>query len=179
MHDFLFYIISGALVGVAVGLTGVGGGSLMTPILLLLNIPAHIAVGTDLLYAAGTKAVGVHLHHKKKNVHWPVALTMLAGSLPASGITIIALQYLFIEPQTYQSILTSTLGIMLLVTGLLILFKKAKPKKRANHITTSGFKNENITDGSFVGGVSHSFLCRCRSLRDGYIILSIPTPQRH
>ena len=151
MHDFLFYIISGALVGVAVGLTGVGGGSLMTPILLLLNIPANIAVGTDLLYAAGTKAVGVHLHHKKKNVHWPVALTMLAGSLPASGITIIALQYFFIEPQTYQSILTSTLGIMLLVTGLLILFKKAKPEKELTTSQPQALKIKTLLMGVLLG----------------------------
>jgi hypothetical protein len=65
--DFLLYAISGAFVGLIVGLTGIGGGSLMTPLLLLFGIPPHIAVGTDLLYAAITKASGVVSHHKRKN----------------------------------------------------------------------------------------------------------------
>jgi len=56
--DILFYIIAGAAVGFAVGITGVGGGSLMTPILLLFGFPPQIAVGTDLLYASVTKAGG-------------------------------------------------------------------------------------------------------------------------
>jgi len=70
--DFL-YIISGAIVGFIVGLTGVGGGSLMTPLLVLgFNIPPSIAVGTDLLYAAITKSSGIFTNHRLKNIQWSI-----------------------------------------------------------------------------------------------------------
>ena len=75
MTDLLILIFSGALVGFAIGLTGVGGGSLMTPILLLLGYPAPVAIGTDLLYAAVTKTSGVFFHHRKQNVNWKAMAT--------------------------------------------------------------------------------------------------------
>ena len=63
--DFVFYIMAGATVGLAVGVTGVGGGSIMTPMLLAFGFPLHIAVGTDLLYAAITKSGGAYTHAKQ------------------------------------------------------------------------------------------------------------------
>ena len=66
--DILLYIASGALVGLIVGVTGIGGGALMTPLLLMFGFPPHIAVGTDLMYAALTKAGGAYSHHKQKHV---------------------------------------------------------------------------------------------------------------
>ena len=64
--DILLYIAAGAGVGLAIGLTGVGGGSLMTPLLILFGFPYNVAIGTDLLYASITKAGGVVSHHKQK-----------------------------------------------------------------------------------------------------------------
>ena len=66
------YVIAGLVVGFIVGMTGVGGGSLMTPILLYFGVSPANAVGTDLLYAAITKAGGIHVHHKKKNIDWKI-----------------------------------------------------------------------------------------------------------
>lgn len=121
--DILFYIIAGAAVGFAVGLTGVGGGSLMTPILLLFGFPPQIAVGTDLLYASVTKAGGVFLHKRQGTIRWKIVFTLFAGSLPASLTTIYFLDNVFSDSDQYAKVLTSSLGIMLILTATVLLFK--------------------------------------------------------
>jgi hypothetical protein len=79
------YPLSGFVVGAIVGLTGMGGGSLMTPLLILLfGVHPLTAVGTDLLYAAVTKTAGTAIHSKKSNVDWRVAGVLAAGSVPAT-----------------------------------------------------------------------------------------------
>jgi uncharacterized protein len=76
---------AGFAVGALVGLTGVGGGALMTPLLISsFGVPPQVAVGTDLLYAAVTKSVGGWRHHVAAHVVWPVVLRLAAGSLPAA-----------------------------------------------------------------------------------------------
>lgn len=85
--DILLYILAGAGVGLAVGITGVGGGSLMTPLLLMFGYPTHIAIGTDLLYASITKASGVVAHHRQQTIEWNIVAKLAAGSIPASLLT--------------------------------------------------------------------------------------------
>src|SRR3546814_17018011 len=80
MDSLLLYIAAGAAVGFAVGLTGMGGGSLMTPLLLLFGFPPQTAIGTDLFYASLSKASGVLLHAKCHNVDWKVVGDLSAGS---------------------------------------------------------------------------------------------------
>jgi uncharacterized protein len=83
------YPLSGFVVGAIVGLTGMGGGSLMTPLLILLfGVHPLTTVGTDLLYAAATKTVGTAIHSKKGNVDWRIAGALAAGSVPATVLTI-------------------------------------------------------------------------------------------
>lgn len=122
--DLLFYIIAGASVGLAVGLTGVGGGSLMTPILLMFGFPPHIAIGTDLLYAAVTKSGGVMMHEKQKTIDWSVMLKLAAGSIPAAALTVVILNLYFQDVNEYSQILTSSLGFMLIMTALVLIFKR-------------------------------------------------------
>lgn len=122
--EFLLYVMSGALVGLVVGITGIGGGSLMTPLLLLFGIPPHIAVGTDLLYAAITKASGVVAHHRQKTINWSITLLMVAGSIPTAIITGIILSAYFEDYQHYTGIITASLGVMLVITATLLLFRK-------------------------------------------------------
>ena len=87
--DFQYpFALAGLFVGFIVGLTGVGGGSLMTPILLQFGISPASAVGTDLLYAAITKAGGIHVHHKKRNIDWRITLVLALGSVPAALMTL-------------------------------------------------------------------------------------------
>lgn len=126
--DILIYIMAGAAVGLAVGITGVGGGSLMTPLLILFGFPYNVAIGTDLLYAAITKAGGVAAHHKKRNIRWSVVKRMLAGSLPAAIVTALLLKTVFTNAGEYEHLLTSSLGVMLILTSVVLLFKsKIKP----------------------------------------------------
>jgi uncharacterized membrane protein YfcA len=109
--------LSGFAVGTIVGFTGVGGGSLMTPILvLLLGIHPATAVGTDLLHAAITKAGGTYVHAKKRNVDWRITGLLATGSLPAAVITLAALHSL-IERHGGSKIITITLGVALLLTA--------------------------------------------------------------
>src|SRR6202166_5351734 len=82
------YVASGFGVGLLVGMTGVGGGSLMTPLLILLfGIHPSIAVGTDLLYAAATKAGGSIVHSWGRSIHWPAVLPLRPGTIPARILT--------------------------------------------------------------------------------------------
>ena len=99
--DFLF-TIAGFLVGFIIGMTGVGGGSLMTPILVLgFSIPPVIAVGTDLLYAAITKSVGVFAHQKHGNIKWKVVALLSMGSIPASICSLIIIKHLNMQTHNF------------------------------------------------------------------------------
>jgi len=123
LTDFLLYVLAGAGVGFAVGLTGVGGGSLMTPLLIMFHFPPHIAIGTDLIYAAGTKASGVVAHARQATINWNIVLRLSAGSIPASLLTVYMLKNVFGSPENYQELLLTTLGFMLMVTAAVILIK--------------------------------------------------------
>lgn len=135
--SFATYILSGAGVGLLIGLTGVGGGSLMTPLLILFNIPQHIAIGTDLLYAAVTKASGVASHQKRGNIQWRIVLTMLAGSIPASIAITVLIYFYFDNASDYKHLLTKTLGIMLVVTAIVLMFRKQIQGFSAPHSSTT------------------------------------------
>lgn len=123
--DFQYpYALAGLFVGFVVGLTGVGGGSLMTPILLYFGVsPAH-AVGTDLLYAAITKSGGIHVHHKKRNIDWHVTLMLALGSLPAALLTLWLLHSSGLDTATINKVIKTSLGWAMLFTALAILFKQ-------------------------------------------------------
>ena len=116
------YIVAGALVGLIVGLTGVGGGSLMTPILIFFfGIKPYLAVGTDLLFAAFTKMGGTVSFAQQRLVPWRVVLTLSAGSLPAAGLTLWVLHRVGPAEPAVHSIMTTTLGLAWSDRILLIL----------------------------------------------------------
>lgn len=122
--------------GLAVGITGVGGGSLMTPLLILFGFPYHVAIGTDLLYASVTKAGGVIAHQRKGQIDWPIVMLLGAGSIPAAVLTALLLKTVFEGANDYEHLLTSSLGIMLILTSAVLLFKSklqgAKDKQTTN-----------------------------------------------
>ncbi|MDU6287097.1 MAG: sulfite exporter TauE/SafE family protein, partial [Acinetobacter sp.] len=99
------FILAGMLVGFCVGITGVGGGSLMTPILIsLFRIEPHIAIGTDLLYAAISKFCGSMVHARKLNIVWPIVLWLAVGSIPASFITSWVLEHYLSQSTHYKAV---------------------------------------------------------------------------
>jgi uncharacterized membrane protein YfcA len=118
------YTLSGLLVGLVVGFTGVGGGSLMTPLLVLLfGISPVVAVGTDLLYAALTKSLGGWVHGRRGTVDWKVVCLLSLGSLPAALITVALLKYLAPDDKTLRSLVTGVLSAALLLTAAALLLK--------------------------------------------------------
>jgi uncharacterized membrane protein YfcA len=131
------YIIAGFVVGLLVGLTGVGGGSLMTPILVLFfHIKPAFAVGTDLLYAAVTKSVGIFAHGKLGNIDWKIVKLLALGSVPASIITTLYLRNMDIASDNAVNTIKFWLGVALLVTSLSVIFRNqlAKFSKREHLI---------------------------------------------
>jgi uncharacterized protein len=108
-----------------VGLTGVGGGSLMTPILVLLfGIHPTTAVGTDLLYAAATKSVGTLVHGASGTVEWSIVGRLAAGSVPATALTIFLLAHFQAQSSGVNGVITVVLGVMLILTAIAILFRR-------------------------------------------------------
>jgi uncharacterized membrane protein YfcA len=84
----------GLIIGVFVGISGVGGGSIMTPLLILvLGINPLVAVGTDLMYSVPTKIFGAYLHSKQETLHWKLVGQLCAGGLPGAALGVVALFY--------------------------------------------------------------------------------------
>lgn len=122
--DGIGFVLAGAIVGFCVGVTGVGGGSLMTPLLTMMGIPLHTAIGTDLLYAAMTKSGGAVVHSLKRNIDWRITGLLAAGSIPAALLTLWLLATWFPDASAYKHILTRSLGFMLLLTGASLVFRR-------------------------------------------------------
>ncbi|WP_313741246.1 sulfite exporter TauE/SafE family protein [Pseudomonas sp.] len=117
------FTIAGLIVGFIVGMTGVGGGSLMTPILLWFGINPATAVGTDLLYAAITKASGVWVHGRNKNIDWKITGWLSLGSVPAAALTLWFLSTLHADTSALNAVIKQGLAAVLILTALAILFK--------------------------------------------------------
>jgi len=123
MHDLAF-VFAGFAVGFIVGLTGVGGGSLMTPVLIFFfGIKPHLAIGTDLLFAAFTKMGGTVSMARQRLVPWRVVGQLCAGSIPAAILALWALKELGPASGQAQRIMTTTLGFALLLTAAATLYK--------------------------------------------------------
>jgi len=137
------YIFSGFVVGLLVGLTGVGGGSLMTPLLVLIfKFPTAIAIGTDLLYASITKSAGVFSHSRLGNIEWNIVRNLMIGSIPASFLTTYYLKGIDLFAYENVKVINFSLGIALILTSLAVLLqplisKKAIKKKIKTKINTT------------------------------------------
>lgn len=136
------YVASGFGVGLLVGMTGVGGGSLMTPLLILLfGIHPSIAVGTDLLYAAATKTGGSLVHGWSQSIHWPAVMRLASGSIPASIATLLVLWQLDLNGDAARSLVNLVLSFALFLTATSLIFRAAimeryRRKERLDAATT-------------------------------------------
>jgi hypothetical protein len=119
-----FYTVAGFTVGLLVGLTGVGGGSLMTPILIVLfGVHPASAVGTDLLYAAATKTAGSLVHGYNRTVDWRVVRHLAAGSVPLTVLTIWALSFINLNGAMARELIAGVLTVALFATALTLVFR--------------------------------------------------------
>jgi len=128
MHDLAF-VFAGFFVGTVIGLTGVGGGSLMTPILIFFfGFKPHLSIGTALLFAAFTKLGGTVRLARAGLIDWPIMLQLSVGSIPASLLTLYVLHRVGPASAQVQSLMTTTLGCALLLTAAAILYKAVRGK---------------------------------------------------
>lgn len=144
--SFGLYSASGFLVGFLVGLTGVGGGSLMTPLLVLaFGVHPQTAVGTDLLFAAATKSVGTLVHNSKRSVRWRIVGALAAGSIPATAVAVLALDRLGPASAGTGKLISLSLGLALFATGASILFKPRLMKWAARSRPRSALQRTSLT----------------------------------
>ncbi|MFS2004368.1 sulfite exporter TauE/SafE family protein [Duganella sp. CT11-25] len=121
----LSFVISGFAVGVLVGMTGVGGGSLMTPLLtLMFGVSPAVAVGTDLAFASLTKGVGTFTHRLRGTVHWDIVGRLCLGALPAALLASIALQHFGTLNKEIGQVIRYTIAGSVLLTVVALLFKR-------------------------------------------------------
>ncbi|HAU57460.1 MAG TPA: hypothetical protein DCW87_07825 [Comamonadaceae bacterium] len=148
MHDFAF-IFAGFAVGLIVGLTGVGGGSLMTPLLIFFfGVKPHMAIGTDLLFAAFTKLGGTVSMARQRLVPWRVVGLLCAGSIPAALGSLWLLHRMGPATERVQHLMTTTLGAALLLTAAAMLYKVLafSPQRQATELAARRAHAANATD---------------------------------
>jgi uncharacterized protein len=166
------YSISGFVVGALVGITGVGGGSLMTPLLVLtFGIAPATAVGTDLLYACITKTGGTLVHGFHGTVAWPVVRRLAAGSIPATLLTILALRYFGAKEHGVSGLITNVLGFALILTAATLIFRKWLQARLARSVDALAPWQKTLTTialGAFLG-----FLVSISSVGAGAIGVTI------
>jgi uncharacterized protein len=149
------FVLSGFAVGFLVGMTGVGGGSLMTPLLILLfHVHPVTAVGTDLIYASVTKTGGSLVHSFNKTIDWRIVRRLASGSLPASLATLAALWLLEIDQAAYSALVTKCLGVALIATAAALLMRRrllATYSKRIGVMSDAQTRTYTVITGIVLG----------------------------
>lgn len=152
----LQFVASGFAVGVLVGMTGVGGGSLMTPLLtLLFGVHPAVAVGTDLAFASLTKGVGTFTHKMRGTVHWDIVRRLCIGALPAALLASIGLKHFGTLNQEIGQLIRYTIATSVLLTVVALLFKRkmlawitAHPERQ---LQGAALRNATIVSGAVLG----------------------------
>jgi uncharacterized membrane protein YfcA len=149
------YVVSGFGVGLLVGMTGVGGGSLMTPLLILLfGVHPATAVGTDLLFAAATKTCGSIAHGRERGIHWPAIIRLASGSIPASIATLFVLWQLHLNSESSRSLVNLVLCFALVLTAASLVFRKAileRFRRRFEQLDTASTARATVVLGMALG----------------------------
>jgi uncharacterized membrane protein YfcA len=121
----LAFVFSGFVVGFLVGMTGVGGGSLMTPLLILLfGVAPEKAVATDLVYASLTKTGGSLIHALNKTIDWRIVRRLAIGSIPGAVATLAVLYFSHANTKAINTIVTHMLAVALMLTAIALIFRK-------------------------------------------------------
>jgi len=149
------YAASGLLVGLLVGLTGVGGGSLMTPLLILLFGFAPVtAVGTDQLFASVTKSAGSAIHGMNRTVDWRIVLRLASGSVPSAILTLLALYYLRVSGNSANALVTKVLSVALGLTALSLILRPlilSQYKRRVGALSNRATARLTVLTGLILG----------------------------
>lgn len=165
----LTYIVSGFAVGLLVGLTGVGGGSLMTPVLtLVFGIPATVAVGTDLAFASITKVTGTLAHRFNGTVHWDIVKHLSIGALPAAVVAAIALKYFGALDKEIGQIIRYSIAGSVLLTVIALIFR-GKMQAWMNAHPERQLHGKALTTATIISGVVLGTMVTISSIGAGAI----------
>ncbi|MEQ9714212.1 MAG: sulfite exporter TauE/SafE family protein [Candidatus Asgardarchaeia archaeon] len=132
----LLYIVLGLVVGILIGLTGMGGGAIMTPILIFLGVDPVVAVGTDLLYSTITKLFGSALFYSRHEINMRLAMLLYLGSLPAIVLGGLALHFLKSNGISIDFFVSIALGVVLIVVSLITILGNHLYRKHAERKIT-------------------------------------------
>lgn len=160
--------VAGFLVGTLVGFTGVGGGALMTPLLVFMfGVAPQTAIGTDLLFAAITKGFGSWVHGARGSIDWLVLRRLAMGSLPAALLTLVLLHY-FPQDKSVRTLLLPALGVALALTSVAMLFQPSLHRlgQRLRTMSPASFKGAQ-PGLTVVAGVLLGFLVTLTSVGAG------------
>jgi uncharacterized membrane protein YfcA len=154
----LTYILAGFAVGLLVGMTGVGGGSLMTPLLtLLFGVTPSVAVGTDLAFASLTKSAGTVTHRSRGNVQWAIVGRLCMGALPAALLATLALQYLGPLNAAIAQVIRYSIAVSVLLTVIAILFRAKMlawvSRKPGRQLQGRALAGATIASGAILGAL--------------------------
>ena len=167
MH--LYYVISGFAVGILVGLTGVGGGSLMTPLLtLLFGVSPTVAVGTDLAFASITKSAGTLTHKIRGTVNWPIVRLLCIGALPAALIAAYFLKHFGALDKEIGQIIRYSIAGSVLLTVVALIFK-SKMLAWLNRHPEKQLQGRNLAIATVVSGAVLGVLVTVSSIGAGAI----------
>src|ERR1017187_1779868 len=163
-------IVAGLVVGFLIGLTGVGGGTLLTPVLVLFGVPPTVAVGTDLFYGSLTKMVGSYQHWKQGSIEWKWVLYLASGSVPFAVFATYLIHYVNVRYGTADNMVRMGLGVVLVLAAFATLINEAYRKRHALDRESKPFdlnahKGRIILVGAVVG-----FLVGLTSVGSGALI---------
>lgn len=165
----LTYVVSGFAVGVLVGLTGVGGGSLMTPLLtLLFGVSPTVAVGTDLAFAAITKTAGTLAHRFRDTVHWDIVKRLCIGALPAAVLATLALRHFGNLDKEIGVIIRYSIAGSVLLTVVALLFRSRMQAWLAKHPDRQ-LQGTSLTAATIISGAILGTLVTVSSIGAGAI----------
>jgi uncharacterized membrane protein YfcA len=163
------YVATGFVVGLLVGLTGVGGGSLMTPLLtLLFGINPTVAVGTDLAFASVTKSAGTFAHRFRGTVRWNVVKLLCLGALPAAVVAAVALNYFGALDQQIGRIIRYSIAGSVLLTVVAIIFRR-KMQDWINAHPERQLQGKNLAAATVLAGVVLGTLVTISSIGAGAV----------
>jgi uncharacterized protein len=163
------YVVSGFAVGLLVGLTGVGGGSLMTPLLtLLFGIHPSVAVGTDLAFASATKTAGTFAHRFKGTVRWDIVRRLCCGALPAALVTTLLLRHFGAVSADISLIIRYSIAVSVLLTVIALLFK-GKLQAWLNAHPESQLHGRQLANATILAGAVLGMLVTVSSIGAGAV----------
>ena len=163
-------VVAGLIVGFLVGLTGVGGGTLLTPLLIVLGVRPTVAVGSDLLYGSLTKLVGTVQHWQRGSIHWDWVRYLAIGSIPATLAAVYLLHIVQSRVGSADEFVQFSLGVVLLLATALLLVNEVFSRLRGKSVETKAMDPQANRHKIILLGIGVGFMVGLTSLGSGSVV---------